>query len=101
QISMQFLLASYKSGDSTLAAKVSDDLRKDLEQQITYYNSLNDNQQAVLSQENQTVQQLLEQLNAMEAYFKSPALENPELKSPIINNPKVNVKQKMPTDKTQ
>ncbi|MBA2250192.1 MAG: DUF2723 domain-containing protein, partial [Chitinophagaceae bacterium] len=38
QISGQFLLACYKAGDSILARKVSNSLRKDLEQQLAYYN---------------------------------------------------------------
>jgi transmembrane protein TMEM260 (protein O-mannosyltransferase) len=36
-MSMQFLLAAYEAGDSTLAAKVSRSLEKDLEQQLSYY----------------------------------------------------------------
>jgi hypothetical protein len=37
---MSFLLACYRSGDLKLAAKVAASLRKDLEQQLRYYNSL-------------------------------------------------------------
>ncbi|HEV3412740.1 MAG TPA: DUF2723 domain-containing protein [Puia sp.] len=40
RISMSFLLACYRSGDLKLAAKVAASLRKDLEQQLRYYNSL-------------------------------------------------------------
>jgi Protein O-mannosyl-transferase TMEM260-like len=101
QISMQFLLASYKSGDSTLAKKVSDALRKDLEQQIAYYNILNEDQQEPLSRENQTVQQLLQQLNAMEQYFNAAQSVNKEINSPVVNTPKAPKRVRMPTDKTQ
>ena len=39
-VSHSFLLACYRSGDLKLAAKVAASLRKDLEQQLRYYNSL-------------------------------------------------------------
>jgi len=44
RISMSFLLACYESGDMTLAAKVAASLKKDLSQQLRYYNSLGDSQ---------------------------------------------------------
>jgi hypothetical protein len=37
---MSFLLACYQSGDLTLAQKVANSLKKDLTQQMRYYNSL-------------------------------------------------------------
>ncbi|MEP6596934.1 MAG: DUF2723 domain-containing protein, partial [Ginsengibacter sp.] len=52
QISGQFMLAAYKAGDSLLAKKVSDALRKELEQQVTYFNSLDENKQGSLAYEN-------------------------------------------------
>lgn len=39
-ISMQFLEASYKAGDTVLADKVEKSVKKDLEQQMTYYAAL-------------------------------------------------------------
>ncbi|HLI93916.1 MAG TPA: DUF2723 domain-containing protein, partial [Puia sp.] len=44
KISMSFLLACYRSNDMKLAAKVAASLRKDLEQQLRYYNSLGESQ---------------------------------------------------------
>jgi hypothetical protein len=87
QISGQYLLAAYKSGDSVLASKISNELRKDLEQQITYFNSLDENKQGSLAYDNQIVQQLLQQINGMEQYFKNPqpALTN-ENGNPVIKN---------------
>jgi hypothetical protein len=41
-ISLQFLEACYKAGDTTLAAKVSSSVKKDLQQQMTYYAKLGD-----------------------------------------------------------
>ncbi|MEO8569959.1 MAG: DUF2723 domain-containing protein [Ginsengibacter sp.] len=86
QISGQFLLAAYKAGDTVLAKKVSDALRKDLEQQVTYFNSLDENKQGPLAYENQIVNQLLQQLQQMEQYFKTPIPINPEGGNSIINN---------------
>ncbi|MEO8412603.1 MAG: DUF2723 domain-containing protein [Ginsengibacter sp.] len=101
QISGQFLLAAYKAGDTVLAKKVSDALRKDLEQQVTYFNSLDENKQAALSYENQIVQQLLQQLQGMEQYFKARIDTSPEIKNPVINNIPVPKKEKSVNDKTQ
>ena len=86
QISGQFLLAAYKAGDTVLAKKVSDALRKDLEQQVTYFNSLDENKQGPLAYENQIVTQLLQQLQQMEQYFTKPLPASPEGESPVINN---------------
>lgn len=41
-VSLDFLEAAYMSGDLTLANKVKGSLKKDLEQQLTYYRSLSD-----------------------------------------------------------
>jgi hypothetical protein len=101
QISGQFLLAAYKAGDSVLAKKVSESLRKDLEQQVTYFNSLDETKQAALAYENQIVQQLLQQLQGMEQYFQASKLVNTENQNPIINKMPVPKKQKAVNDKTQ
>ncbi|KAA9041054.1 DUF2723 domain-containing protein [Ginsengibacter hankyongi] len=101
QISGQFLLAAYKAGDTVLAKKVSESLRKDLEQQITYFNSLDDNKQQALAYENQIVQQLLQQLQGMEQYFKNNPAINPETSAPVINNVPAPKKEKQASDKTQ
>ena len=102
QISGQFLLAAYKAGDMALAKKVSDALRKDLEQQITYFNSLDENKQASLAYDNQIVQQLLQQIQGMEQYFTKPAATlSPEGGNPIINNMPVPKKDTQVHDATQ
>jgi hypothetical protein len=86
QISGQFLLAAYKAGDTVLAKKNSDALRKDLEQQNVYFNNLDENKQASLSYENQIVQQLLQQINGMEQFFKTPQPAISDTHTRIINN---------------
>ena len=86
QISYGFLVAAYKAGDTVLAKKVSDALRTDLEQQVIYFNSLNDNMQAPLAYDNQIVQQLLQGIQGMEQFFTKPAIMAPmENESTIIN----------------
>ncbi|MDQ2719508.1 MAG: DUF2723 domain-containing protein [Bacteroidota bacterium] len=101
QISGQFLLAAYKAGDTVLAKKVSNALRKDLEQQVTYFNSLDENKQGALAYDNQIVQQLLQQLQGMEQYFTKPATSLQENGNKIINNIPVLKKEKQVHDKTQ
>lgn len=103
QISSQFLLAAYKAGDTVLAKKVSDALRTDLEQQIMYFNSLDDTRQAPLAYENQIVQQLLQQLQGMEQYFTKPQELSPgENGNPIKNIPlPIPKKEKAAHDPTQ
>ena len=96
QISGQILLAAYKSGDSSLAQKISNDLRKDLEQQERYYQSLSERHKYALSYDNQIVQQLLQQLFSMEQYFAGPKPETdtsvpgseriPQVTTPIIED---------------
>ena len=100
QISGQFLLLHIKQV-ILCWRKISQSLRKDLEQQITYFNSLDDNKQQSLAYENQIVQQLLQQLQGMEQYFKSNPAINPETKTPVINNVPVPKKEKPANDKTQ
>ncbi len=56
---------------------------------------------AALAYENQIVQQLLQQLQGMEQYFKSPASLNPENGNPVINNISKPKREKQVNDKTQ
>ena len=93
QVSGQFLLAAYKAGDSTLARRVSTSLRKDLEQQLNYYHSLDEDKMAALSRESEMVDNLLRQVQQMEQYFKAPQtpLINPESSRTIINTPAVTI----------
>ncbi len=102
QISGQFLLAAYKSGDTVLGKKISDALRKDLEQQITYFNSLDESKQGSLAYDNQIVQQLLQQIQGMEQYFNKPAaLLSPESGSQVIKNLPTPKRDTQVHDKTQ
>ena len=102
RISAQFLYAAYLAGDTVLAKKVADALRTDLEQQIMYFNSLNDDQQANLAYDNQIVQQTLQQLQAMEQHFTKPEqVISPENGNPVIKNIPVPKNDTQVHDKTQ
>ncbi|HEU5052013.1 MAG TPA: DUF2723 domain-containing protein [Hanamia sp.] len=102
-ISSQFLFAAYKAGDTALAKKVSESLRTDLEQQIMYYNSLDENRQQYLAYDNQMVQQMLQQLQGMEQFFTKPQTlqPSPESTNKTINNLPVPKQDTQPRDKTQ
>lgn len=82
QISGQYLYAAYKAGDLVLAKKISTALRKDLEQQIIYFNSLDPDKQMGLEYDNQIVMQLLQQVNGMDQFFTNPQ----SLLPPVENN---------------
>jgi hypothetical protein len=71
QIAMQFLYSAYKAGDTVLAAKVSRGLRKDMQQQAAYYESLSDSRRDILSYEEERNQNLLKGLLQMEQQFKN------------------------------
>ena len=103
QISAQFLLAAYRAGDTVLAKKISNALRTDLEQQIMYFNSLNENRQQYLAYDNQIVTQLLQQLQGMEQYFTKPLVDLPlpESANKVITNKPALRNDTQPHDKTQ
>lgn len=101
QISFQFLLATYRAGDTVLAKKITDDLRKDIEQQMVYYSSLDENKQAALTYDMRVNQQLLQQLSGMEEYFRNPQPPSPENVNKTIQNVPVPKREKPAHDATQ
>ncbi len=103
QISGQFLLACYRAGDTVLAKKIADNLRADLQQQVMYFNSLDENRQQYLAYDNQIVTQMLQQLQGMEQYFSRPPVQQPSPESvqKTIKNLSVPKKDTQPHDKTQ
>ncbi|RYF90507.1 MAG: DUF2723 domain-containing protein, partial [Chitinophagaceae bacterium] len=78
QIALQFLFAAYKAGDMALADKVSNILKKDMQQQASYYESLSEGKRYALSQEEERNDNLLRALMSLEQQFKNPAPANPE-----------------------
>ena len=79
QIALQFLMAAYKAADTSLIGKVSLSVKKDMEQQAAYYESLSDNRREAMRQEEERNMQLLRGLIQMEQQFKNP--------QPMVENP--------------
>ncbi len=79
QIAMQMLYAAYKAGDTQLADKISKSLRKDMEQQVSYYQSLPDRMKTdAINQEEARNANLLRGLMSMDQQFKNqPKTELP------------------------
>ncbi len=81
-ISLLMLQASYAAGDTVLATKITKSLKKDLEQQISYYKSLSDNRAAKFdyvvdesgrrSGDKNTAEQFLMRIMSLEQQFKAP-----------------------------
>ena len=59
QFSIIMMDAAYKAGDTVLAAKIKNSVKKDLEQQMTYLTELPDSKQENMGQEIQGVQNML------------------------------------------
>ncbi len=64
--SLMFLEAAYKADDKQLAAKVAAAVRKDLQQQIKFYNSLEGNKAENMAQDKQTAEGYLRALEQIE-----------------------------------
>jgi hypothetical protein len=79
EFSFQMVLAAYKAGDTTLAIKIGSALKKDMEQQVTYYESLPDAKREAMGQEEGRNKQLLMGLMQMQQQFsaQAPMMENP------------------------
>jgi hypothetical protein len=93
--SWRFLEACYKADDQKLAAHISQALHKDLEQQMKYYQSLNETRQQNMQNEMLGAQQILQMLNELDAHYKGG--NNPaggETNKVITNTPDTNVQPK-------
>lgn len=96
-ISLMMLQASYVAGDTVLANKVTKSLKKDLEQQLSYYASLDENKAAKFDYivdeqgrrggEKNTAEQFLMQIMQMEQRYKTPAAIPTEIPGAINNQP--------------
>ena len=87
-VSYQFLDACYKAGDTVLAEKVTRSLKKDLEQQMVYYNSLNETRLAQFDGERgdmATTANFLRGIQQMEQFYKNPTSLPVELPKTITN----------------
>ncbi len=84
-VSLQFLEACYKAGDTALAEKVSRSVKKDLEQQVNYYANLNENKQEYFRSDSEQAANFLRGIQQIEAMYKNPLPKAGELPG-VINN---------------
>ena len=70
QIALQFLYATMKAGDNQLADKIKSRIKKDMEQQQGYYQSLSDVRRDNLSFEEERNENLLKALLGMDQQFE-------------------------------
>jgi hypothetical protein len=78
QLSLAVMQAAYMADDKTLGEKVANSVKKDLQQQVKYYNSLSGWQAEGLNYEKQSSQDLLDRLGQMQQVLggsKPPAPE--------------------------
>jgi hypothetical protein len=74
--SLLFLEACYLAGDQALIQKVSAAVKKDLQQQVTYYNALSGLKADNMAQEKQTAEGYLQALTQMQTMY-NPSVEIP------------------------
>lgn len=72
QDSFFFLQDCYEAEDYTLAAKVAASLKKDLQQQLRYYESLSEDDQAAFSYDIDSSKQMLIAIRQMEQKYQKP-----------------------------
>jgi hypothetical protein len=74
--SLLFLEACYLAGDQALIQKVSAAVKKDLQQQVNYYNTLSGLKADNMAQEKQTAETYLQALGQMQSMY-NPSVEIP------------------------
>ncbi len=74
--SLVFLEATYLAGDTVLAAKVSASVKKDLEQQVRFYNSLTGRKAEGMEQEKRAAESYLQAVAQMQTMY-NPRLQIP------------------------
>lgn len=99
QTSLQMLIAAYKCGDTVLANKITKSVQKDLEQQIVYYNSLDDDKQAALDDEKYFAQNMLQAIPQIKRQFGTPQPLIPTDNPGVIKNQPAPPAQKVDTPK--
>jgi hypothetical protein len=75
RLSMIFMEACYRAGDNTLGSKVLNSVRKDLQQQMKFYNSLTGAKADNMSYDKSNTAKMLQDLDEYEKEFsnKQPA----------------------------
>ncbi|MDB5245891.1 MAG: rane protein [Segetibacter sp.] len=82
--SLAFLQACYLADDKALSAKVVGSVKKDLQQQIKFYNSLSETKAEWMAFDKKTAEDYLQELNRMEQMYSGQAA-SPESGNNIIN----------------
>jgi hypothetical protein len=86
RVSLLFLDACYRAGDSALAKKVSTAVKKDLEQSIKYFESLPSGKQEEMKYDRGYTENCLKGLTQMEAvYLNKPDVPKPT--GPLVDSP--------------
>jgi hypothetical protein len=84
--SISFLEACYRSDDKALAARVLSSVRKDLQQQIKFYNSLDGNKAETMAYDKKTSEDFLQALGSIEQmYSGKPATPKTEGNKSMVN----------------
>lgn len=81
--SMMFLQAAYRAEDAQLAARVLKSVKTDLQQQLRYYNGLTGMNAENMEYDKSRVQEMLQQLDQLEAVFGKKAANQLEQKREI------------------
>ncbi len=85
--SLMFLNACYMAEDKALIKKVSESVKKDLQQQIKYYNSLDGQNAENMSEEKRMAESYLQALDQMEKQYTQPAkVAVPEVGTQVISD---------------
>ena len=106
-VSMLMLQAAYVAGDSNLANKITVSVKKDLQQQLSYYASLDEDKQGVFDYpdgrgnkrgDKNDAERMLMQMQAFEQHFKGPQpIETPkQINSPAMEPVKKDSPKKNP-----
>ncbi|MEO8171986.1 MAG: DUF2723 domain-containing protein [Sediminibacterium sp.] len=74
--SLRFLQACYMAGDTTLANKVAASVKKDLQQQVIYYNSLSAERAEHMSDDKRTAEDYLKGVDEIQSAF-NPRIQIP------------------------
>ncbi len=82
--SLMFLDACYRAEDKALIAKVSGSVKKDLQQQIKYYNSLEGRNAENMNEEKRYAESYLQALDQMEKQYTMPKIALPEIGTKVI-----------------
>lgn len=85
--SLMFLDACYRAEDKVLIAKVTAAVKKDLQQQIKYYNTLQGIKGDNMAEEKRMAESYLNAMEQMEQVY-NPKTSAPEMGKTIQNNPK-------------